>query len=192
MVGTIYAACVAALALLLVLASREHHANVGGQDVFRFPKVLKIALLMGAPIPGAIGLAIWPTFGASRGLLEASVLVLVFGSLSLIVAAAYVQTVRFAATVGKDQLVLRSWWCTTTVRLADVARMVVVWPWRGRGHVDLFDLAGERLCRLDGGLMDFEDMIGLIQQRCPAQTVVREKDTDGKWTEWTTSPARNA
>jgi hypothetical protein len=189
MVGTIYAVSVAVLALLLGFASRERHENLGDREVFRFPKALKIALMIGAPVPGALGMAIWPTFGASRGILEASFLALIFGSLSLIVAASYVQTVRFVVSIGRDQLMLRSWWHTTTIRLADVARIVVLWPWRGRGYVELFNLVGKKLCRLDAGLEDFEDLVGLIQQRCPEGTRVRERDTDGKWTEWATTPA---
>jgi hypothetical protein len=192
MVGSIYAVCALVLTLLINAASQEHHDISGDQDVFRFPKVLKIALMIGTPVAGALGFAIWPTFGPSRGVVEACFLVFIFGSITLITGAVYIQTVRFAAVLGRQGMDIHAWWSSRSVRFADVHRILIVWPWRGRGHLSLYDGSDNQLCRLDGGLQDFEDLVALVEARCPRGTPVREKDTDGKWSEWTTEGSREA
>jgi len=194
MVGSIYAVSVLVLSVLLNLAAQEHHATIGDKDVFRFPKVLLIALMICTPLPGALGFFIWPTFPPTRGALEAGFLIGIFGSLSLITFAVYVQCLRFAAVVGTDGIVIHDWRGARgarTIRYDQIHRMVVQWPWRGRGYLDLYDAAGNKLYRVDAGIQDFEDLVGLVQGRCNKGTRVREREPDGgDWEEWATEGAK--
>jgi len=175
----------AALATLIGAAAQERHAFYGDVDVYRFPRVLKIALMLGAPVWGAMGFAVWSTFPPSRGALEAGAVGLIFGSFALITFASYVGTVLFAAVVDRDKIEIREWWRRRTVRFADIHRIAVVWPYRAGGYLELIGESDRRLCRLDSGLQDFPDLVAVVEMRCAKGTPVRERDKDGKWSEWT-------
>jgi hypothetical protein len=175
----------AVLAVLIGVASRERHAFYGDVDVYRFPKVLKVTLMLGGPAFGAMGFAVWSTFPPSRGALEGSAVLLIFGSFALITVASYVRTALFVAVVDRDGIEIHNWWRRQTVRFADVHRIVVVWPYRARGYLDLFSDSDRRLCRLESALQDFPDLVAVVEMRCSNGTPVRSRDRDGKWSEWT-------
>jgi hypothetical protein len=175
----------AALTVLIGVASRERHAFYGDVDVYRFPKVVKIALMLGGPVIGALGFAVWSTFPPSRSALEGGAVILIFGSFALFTVAIYVRTVLFVAVVDRDGIEIRDWWRRQTIRFADIHRIVVVWGYRGSGYLELFSDSDRRLCRLESTLQDFPDLVAVVEMRCTKGTPVRSRDRDGKWSEWT-------
>jgi hypothetical protein len=184
MVGTIYLGCVLVLTILIGIASRESHESTQEGDVFRFPKVLINSLRVGAWVPGLLGILIYRTF-SSPGTLEIVVLGAVFGGMTLIALAMLVRVSTFEVAVSKECLRLRERWQRRTIPFSTVREIVVAWPWRGNGRLDLIGADGKRLCRIDGGVQEFDELVSLVELYSPGQVRIREKDTRGRWTERT-------
>jgi hypothetical protein len=181
-VGLIYLGCVLVLTLLIGIAGRQHHAALADRQIFRFPNVLIIALGIGVAVPGFLGISTYMSF-PHPGVLEGSVLAALSGAMTLVVLIGFLRTKRFRADVGAQDIVILDGTRPRVVSFRDVRAVVVVWPWRGRGRLELLDDNERLLCRIDGGVQDFGELVDLVESRCPATTRVREKDRSGKWSE---------
>jgi hypothetical protein len=184
MIGLIYLGSVLLLTLLIQLAAREPHETTQASDVFRFPRVLIISLRMGAFIPGLLGILIYRTF-VNPGILEIGVLTGLFGSMTLIILAMLLRVSTFSVAVSQQRLQLNDRGRRRTIDFTAVREIVVAWPWRGNGRVDLIGVDTKRLCRIDAGVQDFEELVGLLDLYCTDKTTIRERDTRGQWMERT-------
>jgi hypothetical protein len=181
MVGSIYLGCVLVLTILIQLAARESHEATEEWDVFRFPKVLIISLRVAAFVPGLLGILIYHSF-PNPGILEMTVLSGIFGSMTLIVVAMLARVSTFAVAVSKQCLKLNERWHRRTIDFSAVREVVIALPWRGNGRLDLIGEDERRLCRIDGGIQDFDELVNLVKLYCPDRVKIREKDTRGRWT----------
>jgi hypothetical protein len=107
MLGLIYLGSVLTLTFLIGLGQRDHHSELGGQQVFRFPRVLVTALKVCIAVPGVLGIAVYQSV-LKPGILEATFCRGIFGALTLIVIASYYQSSRFAVAVGPLNLTLHT------------------------------------------------------------------------------------
>jgi hypothetical protein len=184
MVGLIYLGCVLVLTVLISLADRQHRTAAEDLQVFRFPSFLVNTLKVGIAVPGFLGISAYESF-PSPGILEASVLAGIFGSMTAIVAVSFWRTRRFRAEVGFTYITVIERRLPITIRFSDIKTAIVVWPWRGSGRLDLLNGRGTLLCRIDGGVQDFDELVDIVVSRCNAGTIVKEKDTSGRWSDRT-------
>jgi hypothetical protein len=180
MVGFAYLAVVLVLTTLLWLASRESHTS--GEFVFRFPRTLVLTLRVGLLVPALVAWGIYRTF-PNPTYVEAITLGVFFGALTLIVFFSLRNASRFRVEIGATTLVVSTGRLERSVKLSDVKRMVVARPWRGRGRLDLFGVENRLLVHIDGGIERFDDLTALLEARVPRSTPVREKDTEGHWSD---------
>ncbi|MDB6008711.1 MAG: hypothetical protein JWL65_961 [Gammaproteobacteria bacterium] len=181
MVGSIYLGSVLVLTVLIQLAARESHEASEEWDVFRFPKVLIISLRVAAFVPGLLGLLIYHSF-SNPGILEMTVLAGIFGLMTLIVVAMLAQVSTFSVAVSKQCLKLNERLHRRTIDFSAVREVVIALPWRANGRLDLIGVDERRLCRIDGGIQDFDELVKLVKLYCPDRVKIREKDTHGRWT----------
>ena len=181
MVGSIYLGCVLVLTVLIGLAAQERHEMTQEWDVFRFPRVLINTLRVASFVPALLGVLVYHSF-SKPGLLEIAVLAGLFGSWTLIVLAMLVQVSTFSLAVSKSCLKLFQAGRCRTIDFDSVREIVVRWPWRGNGRLDLIGDGGARLCRIDGGVQDFEELVNLVRLYSPDGVTLRQRDTYRRWT----------
>jgi hypothetical protein len=181
-IGIIYLGCVVTLGLLVGLASRERHVVSDGRVIFKFPKVLINTLKISVFVPGLLGVGIYSSF-RNPGVLEDVVLCGLFGSLTVIILLSFIRTARFSMEIVGQRMELHENGRHRTINMEDVRRIIIVRPWRGRGRLDLIGVGGSKLCRIDGGVQDFDEAVDLIESLCTQPVTVEEKDTEGKWIE---------
>jgi hypothetical protein len=182
MVGLIYLSSVGVVGALLFLTSRRRHESQAEADVFRFPTVLIRALQVGTFAPILVGIGIYNSFPYRPGIVEITTVSIVFGSMTLIVLASAILTARFRLALFSQYMIIYDDFKKRTVNFIDVRRIVIARPWRGRGRLELFGEDGKRMCKIDGGVQDFDDLADTVESRCPSHIYVREQDTNGKWT----------
>ena len=183
-VASIYLGCIVALAVLLPFAPLRSNESTAEWDVFRYPKIAVSSLRVGAVVFALVGVCIYHTF-QHPGVLDAVVVNGIFGSMSLVLLAMIVQVSAFSVAISKQCLKLIGWRRCRSIDFNSVRKVVVVWPWRRGGRLDLIDRDGKKLCRIDSGLRDFEGIVSLVKLHCPDSVTIREKDTRGHWTELT-------
>jgi hypothetical protein len=127
MVGLIYLGSILALTFLIGLGQRAHHADLDGQQVFRFPRVLVTTLKVCIAVPGVLGIAVYQNF-PRPGVLEATFCYGFFGALTLIVIASYYRSSRFSVAVGTSSLTLHTGSRSQEISLSGVRRLVVKRP----------------------------------------------------------------
>jgi hypothetical protein len=181
MVGSIYLGCVLVLTVLLQLAARDAHETTEDRDIFRFPRILVNSLRVAVFVPGLLGVLIYRTFSAP-GVLDTAVLIAGFSAMTVILLAMFIQVATFSVAVSKQCLKLNVRKRQRTLYFEHIREVVVVWPWRGNGRLDLMDASGARLCRIDGGVQDFDQLVYLVKLYCPHGATTRERDVRGHWT----------
>jgi hypothetical protein len=111
-----------------------------------------------------------------------TVLTGIFGLMTLVVIAMLAQVSTFAVAVSKQCLQLNERCHRRTIDFSTVREVVIAWPWRGNGRLDLIGGDERRLCRIDGGIQHFDELVNLVKLYCPDRVTIREKDTRGRWT----------
>jgi hypothetical protein len=78
---------------------------------------------------------------------------------------------------------------TILIRALQIGTFVPIFIGIGnyRGRLELYGDGDRRLCKIDGGVQDFDDMVDAVESRCPSHILVREQDQDGKWSERSTT-----
>jgi hypothetical protein len=183
MVGLIYLGTVSVVGILLLLAGRPPQESQPEAEIYRFPTILIRALQIGTYIPIFIGIGIYNSFPYRPGIVEIAAVSFVFGSMTLIVMGSAILTARFRLALFNRYAIVYDDFKQRTVYFIDVRRVVIARPWRGRGRLELYGDCDRRLCKIDGGVQDFDDMVDTIESRCPSHILVREQDQDGKWSE---------
>jgi hypothetical protein len=183
MIGLIYLGTVAVVGMLLLIASRQHHESQQDAEVYRFPTILIRALQVGTFVPIFLGIGIYDSFIFRPGMVEIATLGFVFGSMTLIILASAILAARFRLVIRHEYMIVYDDFKERRASFSDVRRIVISRPWRGRGRLELFGDADRRLCKLDGGIQDFDDMVDTVESRCPSHIPIREQDTDGRWSE---------
>ena len=178
-----FAACDKLEATTMEPRLQQHESQ---QEVYRFPTILIRALQIGTFVPILIAIGIYNSFPYRPGIVEIVTLGFVFGSMTLIILASAILTARFRLVIRDGYMIVYDDFKERRVDFSEVRRIVMSRQWRGRGRLELFGDADERLCKLDGGIQDFDDLVDTVESRCPSHITVKEQDTDGKWSERST------
>ena len=171
------------LVSLLGLASRQHHESTANVETFRFPPILITALRLGVTMPPLMGYGIYISFGRPLEGYESGFLIVFFGSLTLIIAAQLWGTSHYLLELRTGRITVNDWRGRRTTSIEEIGKVQVSYPWRGRGYLDLYNAAGNKLERIDGGVQDFDDLSDSVINQCELGTIVCEKRPGGKWIE---------
>lgn len=159
-------------------------------DVYRFPPVLTAALALGAVVMSLVGIGIYRSYDRPLEIYEMVFVVGIFGAFTLITLAQLWVVVRFRLELRVGSLTVSDWRGRRVIPTDEIRKVAIAYPWRGRGYLDLFDGAGRRLERIDGGLQGFDEVAAFVIGQCAAGTVLRENVPGEKWTERTVGGAR--
>jgi hypothetical protein len=169
--------------LLLVIASRQHHLSIAEADFYRFPPILIAALRVCVVLFPLVGFLIYRSFRHPLEWYESAFLLGTFCAITLILGLQLwvVTTYSLEARIGC--LLVRDWRGKREIRTAEIRKVIVAHPWRGRGYIDVFGPQHTKPERIDGGLQDFEALAAFIVNQCEAGTIVREKSPGKSWSE---------
>jgi hypothetical protein len=171
------------LSVLLAIASRQHHESTDDADLYRFPPILINTLRFGVCVQPLLALVIYKSFGRHLEMYEIAVLVFIYCSWTLIVAAQLWVVSRYTLELRVGSLTVNDWRGRRVTPIDDIRKVSVARPWRGRGYIDVFDGSGKRRERIDAGLQDFDEVADFILNQCTRGTVVREKVPGESWSQ---------
>ena len=177
----IYFGVVLALSVLLSIASRQHHESTDDAEIYRFPPILINALRFAVCVQPLLAFAIYKSFGRPLEMYEIAVLVVVYASWTLIVAAQLWVVSRYKLELRVGSLTVDDWRGQRVTRFDEIRKVSIARAWRGRGYIDVFDGSGQRRERIDAGLQDFEEVAAFIVNQCARGTLIREKAPGEKW-----------
>ena len=166
-VALTYALTTLSVAILLLVASRDHHVITGEAEIFIYPRVYRLffaVAFLGFLVAGALISA-----GVNSSLRTAIFEKIVSGigatiacTLSL---AGFVWVYRYSITISRTELYQRGVFKQRFFALSDVGEVVVLQGFRGARDLIVRDRSGKQLLRVGGTIQDFDDLVRLVEAR---------------------------
>lgn len=181
----VYLATSITLAVILTIARRAHHVNIGRREVYRYPPLLVRLVAFFTPVYGAAAAFIYsrdPQLPKTTGFVVA--LTVVFGGLLIGNSVAFLYFRSFVIEVGDSSVLRRSWGRQRLISYDEIAVIVTVKGWGGGGDTRLYDQQNRLRLKITSSIQDYDDLIWSIKNHTRrSNVIVRERDSLGKWSE---------
>ena len=185
MVGLAYLCAAIGVALLLAVGRRESHDSRGGTDVFRYPRVILLALAVTVPVIGALAALVYVSYPPQRPRGAELILFLgFFGIWILGTLYGYLCARSLRVEIDDRGLIVKKLHTKREVLFAEIRVIVIRRSIKGGAQLILHGEADRRLFTVGRTIQDFDSLLWLVRNRASAPgVVVRERDKWGKWSE---------